>query len=65
MAKKKPVIEDTPSLFEEDNVPAAPTPKKVLIPTKDEVAALVKRTGESPRKCYYWALAEKNKEKAS
>jgi len=66
MAKKKAVIEDTPSLFGDDPAPiAAPEPKKVLIPTKDEVSALSKKTGESPRKCYFWLLAEKNKEKAN
>lgn len=32
------------------------------IPSKLEVQALANRTGESPRKCYYWLLHELNKD---
>lgn len=31
-------------------------------PSKQEVAELVRKTGESPHKCYYWLLAELNKD---
>lgn len=31
-------------------------------PTKQEVENLVRKTGESHRKCYYWLLHELNKE---
>lgn len=30
-------------------------------PTKQEVEQLVRKTGESHRKCYYWLLNELNK----
>jgi hypothetical protein len=30
-------------------------------PTKQEVENLVRKTGESHRKCYYWLLNELNK----
>lgn len=32
------------------------------IPSKQEVAELVRKTGESTHKCYYWLLAELNEE---
>ena len=63
MAKKQE-MEEMPSLFDDAGIvvePVAPK-KKILIPTKEEVNALAKRTGESPRKCYFWLLTEKNKE---
>jgi hypothetical protein len=54
-----------PSLFDDDGEVSTEAPKKkVLLPTKDEVSTLAKKTGESPRKCYFWILAEKNKEKS-
>lgn len=31
------------------------------IPTAKEVAELVRKTGESPRKCYFWLVHELNK----
>ena len=52
----KPKATEQPDLF-------AVTSKEVKVeePTYEEVSAMVKRTGESPHKCYYWLLAEKNK----
>ena len=60
MSKK----ETTPDLFDfQGNEVTPEAPKKpVKIPTEQEVAALVRQTGESTRKCYFWLLAEKNKE---
>lgn len=31
------------------------------VPTEQEVKELVRKTGESTRKCYYWLLNELNK----
>ncbi len=66
MKGKKPNTEQ-PDLFSMDINPmesqAQTTSRKIKYPNADDVRALEKRTGESPRKCYYWLVAQMNKEK--
>ena len=58
---KKALQSDQPDLFSIVEQGLKPEPKKIAIPTEEEVRALVNRTGKSTRKCYFWLLTEKNK----